>query len=186
MGSPLSYCDEFPVLDWHPLSRFPQCRGAIVPQPDLAEVSVEKLWNTGLKQGQTGWAHRGHPIRVEGCLNNKGANPPEPHFMPEIIRATKQLLGTTSATREIPRLPFALTRQTGTGTFWHGCGLPSSGIHLQNPAFNCPIKAYSFAFPLSFFFSSSLALSFNTLRNIFPAALFGISSTNLTPPLNFL
>jgi hypothetical protein len=49
----------------------------IVPQPDLAEVSVETLWNTGLNQGQTGWAHRGYPIRVERCLNNKGANPPE-------------------------------------------------------------------------------------------------------------
>lgn len=44
-------------------------------------------------------------------------------------------------------------------------------------------KIYNFALT---FPSSSCALSFNTLLKIFPLTLLGISSTNFTPPLNFL
>jgi hypothetical protein len=72
---------------------------------------------------------------------------------------------------------YTTCNQTYTVTTWHFHLLPT----ILRPCI--ALANYSFAFPL---FSSSLALSFNTLRRILPAALLGISSTNRTPPLNFL
>ena len=53
------------------------------------------------------------------------------------------------------------------------CAQTLQGTHLN----------YNFG---PFCFSSSFAFSFSTLLRILPAALFGISSTNRTPPLSFL
>ena len=52
-------------------------------------------------------------------------------------------------------------------------------LHLDKPFYN-------FALPPSLASSSLANLSFNCRLKIFPAALLGISSTNLTPPLKRL
>lgn len=64
-------------------------------------------------------------------------------------------------------------------------GLPSYLAKTGIPKVFHKLTPYNFARPF-FFASSSWCFTFNILRKIFPLTLLGISSVNLTPPLNFL
>src|SRR5271169_1433159 len=55
--------------------------------------------------------------------------------------------------------------------------------HLKSALTSNQYPSHSLGLTFTLSFSSSLALSFKILLRIFPDALFGISFTNLTPPL---
>ena len=98
-----------------------------------------------------------------------------------------------------PRWTIVLGRSSSTDKAEHNYEV-SLSVHLldfsmfimfvdysqsQRPSIHTS-NAISYSFAFMRFASSSCALTFNSRLKILPLALFGISSTNLTPPLNLL
>ncbi len=81
-------------------------------------------------------------------------------------------------------------RYSSTRRSMSKCCPPKPYLHVARALSSCRISFLFSSLPHNFaffpFFSSSTTCAFNTLRRIFPLALLGISSTNLTPPLSFL
>ena len=89
-----------------------------------------------------------------------------------------------------PRWTIVLGRSSSTDKAEHNYEV-SLSIHLLDFSMfimfvDYTSNAISYIFAFMRFSSSSCALTFNSRLKILPLALFGISSTNLTPPLNLL